>query len=580
MPISASSPSHRMPITTRLIPLLITVVVLLGAANASAKNLLSAEWKVEKAGMVEKLDSSLTTERWPTVNIGISWQRQGYNTDSGELILAQDFRMPRDCVNSAGTPYLLALNLQSRISEIRLDGRKLAENLNFQISGPTVIEIPAEQLAPGTRHQLALRLKAQFTGGTCQNLLTLSHPSFGPDDKLTLSANTEDCVFRQGADPTFKLDYRRGDHRTGNIKLTVVSDSRQTIVTRSLKPELEDRLQTVTLLRSLFTPGIYHLIASTDGEFFVQSDLWFAVDPDQISCPDEAVPLLKEWWAKTLAEFANIPPEFKVTQKAENEHKIAYLVEMMSWDQVKIYAWLVVPKAPGTYPAILHVPGYGQGYKTPDKWLMNPEPVVELAVCIRGHGFSTETINPGFALIGGFVGYSISDPQTYIYRGAYLDCLRAVDFLCTRPEVDNTRIGVMGMSQGGGLALATAALAGNKIKACAAGCPFLCDLGHFSVVQPCFKHEMDYYAHASRCEFSTVEATLRYFDVKYLAGGITASVLLGTGLYDDDCPSHTGLSAYHEIRAKKDCKIYPKQGHGLMTFATEGRNFLRQELGF
>jgi len=55
-----------------------------------------------------------------------------------------------------------------------------------------------------------------------------------------------------------------------------------------------------------------------------------------------------------------------------------------------------------------------------------------------------------------------------------MDCIRAVDFLTSRPEIDKSRIGVEGGSQGGGLSSAAAAL-DQRITFCAPDIPWLGD---------------------------------------------------------------------------------------------------------
>ena len=50
-----------------------------------------------------------------------------------------------------------------------------------------------------------------------------------------------------------------------------------------------------------------------------------------------------------------------------------------------------------------------------------------------------------------------------------------IDFLCSRPEVDVSRIAVEGASQGGALTFATAALNNDRIAVCAPQVPFLSD---------------------------------------------------------------------------------------------------------
>jgi len=91
---------------------------------------------------------------------------------------------------------------------------------------------------------------------------------------------------------------------------------------------------------------------------------------------------------------------------------------------------------------------------------------------IRGHGNSKDDINPGFP---GYLQYFLNDKELYIYRGAYMDCVRGIDFLFSRHEVDTTRVAVEGASQGGALTFATAALNNSRIKACAPQVPFLSD---------------------------------------------------------------------------------------------------------
>ena len=40
--------------------------------------------------------------------------------------------------------------------------------------------------------------------------------------------------------------------------------------------------------------------------------------------------------------------------------------------------------------------------------------------------------------------HGIESPATYVYRGIVADCLRAAEFLVSRPEVDQSRIGLNG----------------------------------------------------------------------------------------------------------------------------------------
>ena len=94
-----------------------------------------------------------------------------------------------------------------------------------------------------------------------------------------------------------------------------------------------------------------------------------------------------------------------------------------------------------------------------------------VGVAPRGKLRSNRHYNPGYP---GLLVNNIVDRHTYSYRGFYVDACRAVDFVLTRPEVDRTRIGVHGSSQGGALTITTAALRRDVITCGAAGAPYLC----------------------------------------------------------------------------------------------------------
>ena len=57
----------------------------------------------------------------------------------------------------------------------------------------------------------------------------------------------------------------------------------------------------------------------------------------------------------------------------------------------------------------------------------------------------------------------------------YTGCVRALDFLTSLPQYDGENLGVIGGSQGGALAMVTAAL-DKRVKALVAYYPALCDL--------------------------------------------------------------------------------------------------------
>ena len=127
-----------------------------------------------------------------------------------------------------------------------------------------------------------------------------------------------------------------------------------------------------------------------------------------------------------------------------------------SLDHVRIAAWYCRPDAAGPErtPAIMLLPGYQMDPPIPKEWARKG--YVALSVAPRGKLRSNDRFNPGYP---GLLTHNLVDRNTYGYRGFYLDAIRAVDWLLTRPELDDsTRIGVTGSSQGGALTVVVAAM--------------------------------------------------------------------------------------------------------------------------
>ncbi|MDC7231937.1 MAG: acetylxylan esterase [Spirochaetales bacterium] len=156
-------------------------------------------------------------------------------------------------------------------------------------------------------------------------------------------------------------------------------------------------------------------------------------------------------------------------------------------------------------------------------------------------------------------------PEKLLFRQIFLDTAALARIAFSRPEVDETRVGALGGSQGGALTIACAALE-PRIKRIAPEFPFLCDykrvwemdLGGdaYSELQYFFKkfdplHERE----------QEIFETLGYIDLQFLAPRIKAEVLLGCGLMDEICPPSSQFAMYNKLKAPREVLIYPDFGH-------------------
>jgi cephalosporin-C deacetylase-like acetyl esterase len=247
---------------------------------------------------------------------------------------------------------------------------------------------------------------------------------------------------------------------------------------------------------------------------------------------------------------------------------------MRSLGNVLVRGWYMRPVREGVYPAILHVQGYSSTMGPQN--LYQGDDMVSLALNIRGHGNSRDDVDPGFP---GYLQYRVDNKEEYIYRGAYMDCVRAVDFLYSRSEVDTSRVAVEGGSQGGALTFATAALDAGRINLCLPHVPFLSDFrDYFKVAGWPGNEFLSYFGEHPEIPEEVIYKNLSYIDIKNLAPWIKAPVRMAIGLMDQTCPPHINFAAYNQVRAQKEYIVYPEAGHGLPAEYRQGMmNYIRAQ---
>lgn len=241
-----------------------------------------------------------------------------------------------------------------------------------------------------------------------------------------------------------------------------------------------------------------------------------------------------------------------------------------------IRGWYLRPAAAGDarLPCRVVFVGYGGGRDYPSAHALYPAcGYAAFVMDTRAQGgtwAAGHTPDPGAGSSGpehpGVTTRGIASPETYYYKRLYVDAVRAVDTAASLPGVDPERIGVAGVSQGGGLALAAAALAPERVRLCHADVPFLCDIqrGMDLAGAPPYTELVTYLAlHPELAE--AAQRTLGYIDNALLATRITAHTIVSVGLRDLLCPPSTVFAAYNAIDAPKEIVVLPYSGHDVPT---------------
>lgn len=277
------------------------------------------------------------------------------------------------------------------------------------------------------------------------------------------------------------------------------------------------------------------------------------------------------FWRDTLAEAQRHPLDvrFERLHNAVYDHVTVYDATFNGFGGQPIKGWLLEPAGTsGRLPCVVTFMGYGGGRGLPvDHLAPVAAGLLHFVMDIRGQGSVwAPGDTPDEAGSGpqfpGFMTRGIESPQTYYYRRVFTDGVRAVQAVGAHDRVDPARIAVSGGSQGGGIALAVAALAAEHVKLLVADVPFLCHYRRATELTDQMPYaEIAKYLKCRRGDGERVFRTLAYFDGVNFAPRVRARTLFSVGLMDMVCPPSTVFAAYNRIAAEKDIRVYDYNEH-------------------
>lgn len=225
-----------------------------------------------------------------------------------------------------------------------------------------------------------------------------------------------------------------------------------------------------------------------------------------------------------------------------------------------IYGMLSVPKGDGPFPAVLRVPGAGvRAYKGATEYAR--EGVVSLEIGIHGIPVNLPDQIYSDLRANALSNYNTSHNDSrddYYYKDVYSGCVKAVDFLCSLPQVDAARLGVCGGSQGGALAIVTAAL-DDRIKYLYADYPALCEIAGFYHGRTGGWPKI--FRNRNEPSLEVKVKVSEYYDVVNFARHLTIPILFGMSFNDMVCPPTSTRAAYNVIRSEKRLFQVNDAGH-------------------
>jgi cephalosporin-C deacetylase-like acetyl esterase len=246
------------------------------------------------------------------------------------------------------------------------------------------------------------------------------------------------------------------------------------------------------------------------------------------------------FWDAQKKELAKIPLDAKLEHSPKfSDAKVdCFKISLANVDDRRVHGWIAVPKGKGPFPAILTVPYAGVYGIEPDK---RHAQMGALAMNIIVHDLPVDE-KPEFyekqadGPLKDYRDIGMNDRKKSYFRLAILACLRAADYITSRPDFNAKDLAVTGGSQGGGLAIITAG-ADSRITVLAASVPALCD--HSGIAQDRISGWPQWLRRVKGDEATQVLETSAYFDAVNFARKFKGKSLLSVGFIDTACPTRT-----------------------------------------
>ena len=288
-----------------------------------------------------------------------------------------------------------------------------------------------------------------------------------------------------------------------------------------------------------------------------------------------------DYWDNGLKAVSALGSEFQITPAEFSAPGVnAFDMYFTGIGGARIYAKYMRPESQkGKAPALLQFHGYSANSGDwLDKYAYARAGFHIFSMDCRGQGgrSSDPGGTAGNTLNGHIIRGLDGRPEDLLFRQIFLDTAQLAYIAMDIDEIDETRLGVFGGSQGGALTVACAALVPEIAKA-APVYPFLSDyrrVWEMDMAERAYRELKDYFRRfdPNHERENDIFERLGFIDIQNLSKRIKADVLWACGLMDDVCPPSTQFAAYNKIKSKKEMVLFHDYGHewlpnfGDMTF--------------
>lgn len=411
-----------------------------------------------------------------------------------------------------------------------------------------------------------------------------SEEQIDPDDLEKLKATipvTHNWVYDKRPEITIRVENPNKVAVSANAKVRINTDQMGVVTTVEKKDVIVPANESVDIVLTTETdldPGFYKAFSAVNGKGAKTFN--FGVSPFEIVSAPDYQPDFNEFWNTAKQQLSGIDINASLTEISITSSYKLYMVEIQSvpdgltGDPVIVRGYYLEPLDGKKHPVLMHFQGYDTLGSSPSISLPSGSgEYAEFFLSHRGQYLNRSSEAERAKVFGkndgkgdfenkynDWFAYNFGNKDAYYYRGAFMDCVRAVQFMATRTTSDMNNLFAEGSSQGGALCYAAAALSDYPFSAIAPNVAFLGDFPDYFKIASWPANVAKENQGAMTDE--QMYAFLSYFDTKNLATKIPCAVWATSGLQDGTCPSHTNVAPFNNLKSTdKTMTFYPEMQH-------------------
>jgi cephalosporin-C deacetylase len=267
---------------------------------------------------------------------------------------------------------------------------------------------------------------------------------------------------------------------------------------------------------------------------------------------------LDEFWHAAVAEAMARPLDYRRSLKNEFDLH-GFTVELIEFQGMvgRVHGWLAYPEGARRLPGFIWVPPYGRESLLPNEYGTRVG-FTSLSLNLHGLGaFHQEK----YAVDRGYFSEGAVDPESWIFRRMFQDCVIAFRVLQAQNEADEDRLAAMGMSQGAGISIWLGAWC-NIVKAVCADMPFLSAI-KYTLEKHIYRYplkELTDFMDNVPLGHPRVNSTLAYFDTMNQATRCQVPTQVSLGLKDPAVRPESAEATFNALPGNKRLLVY-EGGH-------------------